>query len=269
MARSVHTNDGRFSLSVDGPGEWDVIIAAPGLARRVLVRRQIENGKVLDLGDVALSRGHVIQGVVRDEAGAPFAGARVDVSAITKDGRASLPADVPDADATIDLTASAAGGIEVTVHGAADSIVDARPVGNSGAVLHGQKSRDVVRFDCVPEGDYNLELLVPFPGAVVGPERVSVAAGQVTSTTLSAPVSAPVAITVHSADGPCRAIELLPPGQADPAHTSRCSGNEAAFPAVTPGRYWACTTAKGGVVDFCSPVAVQPAPALQTFEITR
>ena len=59
------------------PGIWDVVIAGPGFARRVLPGIHVEDGKITDLGEVAVAHGHRITGTVRDQAGLPVPHATV------------------------------------------------------------------------------------------------------------------------------------------------------------------------------------------------
>jgi hypothetical protein len=79
-AKAIHAADGRFRVPVSEAGTWDLVIAGPRFARRVLTSNAVEDGHTLDVGDVVVNRGHTIRGVVRD-AGGPVAGA--DVSFVT------------------------------------------------------------------------------------------------------------------------------------------------------------------------------------------
>ncbi len=74
----LSTKDGRFRLPV-AAGTLNLVIAGPGFARAAVSNQNVEAGKTRDLGDIAVSRGHTIHGTVRDGAGAPIAGARVDL----------------------------------------------------------------------------------------------------------------------------------------------------------------------------------------------
>jgi hypothetical protein len=74
--RVVRSNDGRFTLQADEKGR-DVVIVGRGFSRHIILRSEIDELKMPDLGDIAVSRGDTIQGTVRDEKGIPLANAHV------------------------------------------------------------------------------------------------------------------------------------------------------------------------------------------------
>jgi 5-hydroxyisourate hydrolase-like protein (transthyretin family) len=79
--RASPERDGRFALPVGSEPSLALVVVADGYAP---LRRAVEvtRGEDVDLGDVALSRGRALSGVVVDGGtGAPVAGARVVVSA--------------------------------------------------------------------------------------------------------------------------------------------------------------------------------------------
>lgn len=76
--QEFHATDGRFAIATE-PGTWDVVIAAPGLARRLLPERRVRADELNLVGDVAMEHGHVIQGQVTDERGRPVVGAVISV----------------------------------------------------------------------------------------------------------------------------------------------------------------------------------------------
>lgn len=77
---AVHAADGRFRVAVPA-GTWDLVVAGPGFARRVIPGNVVDDGATVDLGDVVVRRGHTVQGVVRDDLGAPVPGADVHIGA--------------------------------------------------------------------------------------------------------------------------------------------------------------------------------------------
>ena len=76
-ARPVTTTDGRFVVTDIPAGTWDLVVAGPGFARKVLPGRTIVRGERLELGAIELHHGHVVRGSVVDQRGRPVAGARV------------------------------------------------------------------------------------------------------------------------------------------------------------------------------------------------
>jgi hypothetical protein len=76
-AIEVNNPSGRFSIMGVSPGVYDVIIAGPGFARRVLAGQSITQNEATHIGYIAVSRGRTIQGRVLDELGQPQKGAKV------------------------------------------------------------------------------------------------------------------------------------------------------------------------------------------------
>lgn len=62
---SVSQPNGRFEVHLE-PGTWDLVIAGRGFAVTVLRDKQLEPGKVIDLGDIAPRKGFTITGEVTD-----------------------------------------------------------------------------------------------------------------------------------------------------------------------------------------------------------
>jgi hypothetical protein len=62
------------------PGTWDLVIVAPGFARKLLVGKTIEHGTRTDLGVIELQPGFVIEGRVLDASAQPVAGATVSIT---------------------------------------------------------------------------------------------------------------------------------------------------------------------------------------------
>jgi hypothetical protein len=77
--RVFRSRDGRFKVPLGAKGPRDVVIVGRGFARQIILRSEIEERKTTDLGDVVVSHGDTIQGVVRDEKGLPLPNARVAV----------------------------------------------------------------------------------------------------------------------------------------------------------------------------------------------
>ena len=73
----VRTADGRFELRGVPPGTWGLVVAGPGTSLHTLGGIAVAAGAHVDLGDLGLSRGHRVSGIVRDAAGEPVAAARV------------------------------------------------------------------------------------------------------------------------------------------------------------------------------------------------
>jgi hypothetical protein len=73
----VSNAHGRFEISDVSTGSWDVIIAGPGFARRIIVHQRIDSEKVLDLGQIEVERGSVVDGHITDAQGAPMPHATV------------------------------------------------------------------------------------------------------------------------------------------------------------------------------------------------
>jgi hypothetical protein len=67
------SSDGRFQVSATNDGCGDIVIAGPGFATRLLHHVCLFNGPHNDLGDIPVSRGHTIEGTVRDDLGHPVA----------------------------------------------------------------------------------------------------------------------------------------------------------------------------------------------------
>jgi protocatechuate 3,4-dioxygenase beta subunit len=75
----VRDAGGRFVQRGVEPGTWAVAIVGPGFATRTLEGVRVTAGAATDLGDIAVERGRVVRGHVRDETGAPVAGATVTI----------------------------------------------------------------------------------------------------------------------------------------------------------------------------------------------
>jgi hypothetical protein len=85
------TSDGRFTITPRNARDRDLIIAGPGF-ERVAVRAVPRNQG--DIGDVNVTSGHQIEGVVRDESGHPVANATVTFSPSTSAATASRRDDI-------------------------------------------------------------------------------------------------------------------------------------------------------------------------------
>jgi protocatechuate 3,4-dioxygenase beta subunit len=89
LDRPVQADDGRFSLPVPANQKVDFGIDADGFAQKIM-SVQTKEGRN-ELGDITLSRGRVITGVVTDKStGLPVAGALVDVGIAAPSGSAEL-----------------------------------------------------------------------------------------------------------------------------------------------------------------------------------
>jgi hypothetical protein len=76
-ARVIRASDGRFRVVVKDLGPWDLVIAGPGFARKIIVSTSVPEGTTKDLGDIEVTHGHTIRGVVRDGYGAPVPSADI------------------------------------------------------------------------------------------------------------------------------------------------------------------------------------------------
>jgi hypothetical protein len=77
--RLVRAADGRFTLRPVEAGTFSVVIMGPGTERKTIENVVGAPGQALDLGEISLAPGLRITGHVRDEAGAPVAGAVVSI----------------------------------------------------------------------------------------------------------------------------------------------------------------------------------------------
>ncbi|HEY4055452.1 MAG TPA: carboxypeptidase-like regulatory domain-containing protein, partial [Kofleriaceae bacterium] len=73
----IKTIDGRFAWPRLAPGTYRLVLLGDGMRRVVLEALVIASGATLDLGDIAMTRGQPIAGIVRDASGVPVRGARV------------------------------------------------------------------------------------------------------------------------------------------------------------------------------------------------
>lgn len=78
--KGVHASDGRFELRNVPPGTWGVVFVGRGTARKAIEKIEVTEGKVVDLGDVAMEHGIRISGTVRDAAGTAIVDALVRIS---------------------------------------------------------------------------------------------------------------------------------------------------------------------------------------------
>jgi hypothetical protein len=74
--------DGRFELEVEVGGPRRLVAQAPGRSPRIAHLRALAPGAAIDLGDVSLAVGFVVEGQVLERDGAPVAGATVVLSAV-------------------------------------------------------------------------------------------------------------------------------------------------------------------------------------------
>jgi hypothetical protein len=308
-ANVFHAADGRFRVAVPEAGSWDLIIAGPGFARRVLAGNEVEEGKTRDVGDVVVARGHTIRGVVRDAGGAPMPSADIalvatefsdvsgeldqlargniytrtddrgayeiegsaieplaigtpQISATTRDRRASLPTAVPDSDTRIDLTVGLTGTLEIAVTGSVQTTVIVNPVGNHSVSLPVHQIGDVYRLD-VPVGDYEIATVLIGQTVSLQRRQVSVSAGAIAAVTIAVPPIPSVPIKVH-ADLACDEMQLYARADA-PVATAKCVSGDAEFAQVEPGVYMACSITSGKRA--CESFVVGESTASQQFDL--
>jgi len=75
----VRAPDGRFTIRGVTPGTWGLVLLGPGTALKTIAGLTIEDGKVTDLGEIAMAHGQRIIGHVRDSSNAAVPGARVEI----------------------------------------------------------------------------------------------------------------------------------------------------------------------------------------------
>lgn len=75
--------DGRFELEVEVGGPRRLVAQAPGRSPRIAHLRGLAPGAAIDLGDVSLAVGFVVEGQVLERDGAPVAGVSVVLSAVS------------------------------------------------------------------------------------------------------------------------------------------------------------------------------------------
>jgi hypothetical protein len=191
-------------------------------------------------------------------------GARPRLRAVTTDGRASLPVLAPNDDATIDLTVTPTGSIDVQVTSGRPAYVGVRPIGIPADALNATRHGSRYFIDDVPVGNY--EVRAGTWGAGTSTAQVSVAAGTVTSVTLAMPSLPDVAVSITSTTGPCGTMDLFVDDGAMVA-TTVCDGNSATF-AVPPGLYLACADGAWRSAS-CGGIHVYAGLGPQVFTIPR
>jgi hypothetical protein len=154
----MNTRDGRFTMAIPDSGTWDLIVAGPGFARRVLPGVEVEDGRVTDLGEVAVSRGHRIEGTVQDEAGHRVSGATVSLAA-------TPPIEVDD-----ELAALAKGNITATTDSDGHYLIEgaaAIPLGIGHPQIAAMTADHRASIpELVPEGDATINFTVARSGGI-------------------------------------------------------------------------------------------------------
>lgn len=139
----VRAPDGRFSVAHLPPGQWSIAIVGP-IFQRMIIDLDVPEGRTLDLGDIAVERGRSISGRVRDERGAPVAGALVTVSTEREPNRDGLlgPATIgmrtarSDADGNYRVDGIDPGGDDLRIGATAhDGIAAAVPVESAATTI--------------------------------------------------------------------------------------------------------------------------------------
>ncbi len=74
---TIRAPDGCFALAGLGAGTWQLMLVGPVTRTKQLEPITLNDGELVDLGDIVLESGRRIAGLVRDASGAPVAGARV------------------------------------------------------------------------------------------------------------------------------------------------------------------------------------------------
>ena len=296
---AFRSDDGAFTAAIPD-GHWDLIIAAPGAARRVIP--DVDIAGALDLGTVALGHGHTLTGTVRDETGAPVANARVsfiaqstyeehdalgslalgNISTLTDaSGRYTIrgASRVPlgFGTTTIEAQAGDRASLQIPIVDADASVdLSVAPVGRlvvsvtaPGTFYVTARAHDAFVMAPVVQGKARLELPADTYEIEAFRSRVTTAsitatvrAGATENITLAIPRLPPVAVEL-TWQTPCTEIHLRYIVGEDVARAG-CTDRVAAFPAIEPGDYLACVDQRS-----CRAISVDTSPAQQKLDLSR
>jgi carboxypeptidase family protein len=182
--RMVTSPDGRFLLEDVGEGNYVVDAAAAGRSRSSVSDVKVTAGITTEVGAIRLSPGGTIRGTVSDAAGAPVAGATINVRGAGRDymGPGIEPQGVSDPAGAFEVTGLAPGPVEVwashpnyageRVSGIeidpAKGVAEARIVLRQGGRIEGW----VRRRDGSPIGGAYVSLATQASGPTSGPGRL-------------------------------------------------------------------------------------------------
>ncbi len=155
--QSIRAADGRFALRGVVAGTWGVVLIGPGTARTIIEHIAIAPEQTVDLGDIAMSHGQRVSGIVRDAAGKPVAGATVSI------GRTTLELSPLEQwfEGEFQTTTNAAGAY---VFDGVAPLGDKRPA----EIAATEPTRGASRTSRIPDGDVHVDLDLGATGGVDG-----------------------------------------------------------------------------------------------------
>jgi hypothetical protein len=162
----VHSADGTFVLDGITSGTWDIVLVGPTFARELFIGKDFADGGVVDLGDIAVRRGHTIRGRITADDGQLVSDAKIEVGCLHM-----LSTDDPLTDRARGCYATRSG------HDGAYAIENVwkmDPLGGSQSI-YAASAKLVSLSYFVPERDITMDIVVrPFgriEGRVTGPVK--------------------------------------------------------------------------------------------------
>ncbi len=291
----VRADDGTFHQHHLRPGSYSIAIVG-SFQRTVIQNVKITEGGVTQLGDITVDPGKIIRGVVRDEGGAPIAGAHVAIAS-----RASfLDSDSLDgrAEGTQTTRSDSAGNFEIagiegeklTIQATRDhdmsvprelaaeesqvvvvisrtgsldgTIVNFRGFAHVWAVEVATSTMISAQTDHV--GDFHFEQLLPgdyrielYGSTTAQPQLVHILAGATVTMSFDMPQT-PIAVAIQAPGCKKITLEVMDSSQG----RSDCVDGVATFDDIEPGTYKACLD-----YDHCGSITVAATPNPQTLAL--
>lgn len=227
----VQANDGRFTVKPHDSRYRDLIVAGPGFERRVIRAVPLKQD---DIGDVEVTRGHTLEGTVRDESGKPVPHATVSFSPSM--GAASR-------EHVDELTDLLLGNITVTaddrghyvIKGVSQDIPSKYPTyGPDPMQLSARFGHEASVPVVVPDADARLDLTVHPAGTLelLAPGREH---GEIVIIDVLAPGTSEVRMRFSLYDQHARKDVQLPSGTYDLTVSARCCPDSKEHVAITAG----------------------------------